>query len=102
VNVSSRTSGFIVLEHDVSFFHREIESRADVPFQLFEQSVELATGYILPDALARSSPKLDIMPVSQCLGLPLATRTSRRTTTRRTRPRSPVRAAALVSCRVAS
>jgi peptidoglycan/xylan/chitin deacetylase (PgdA/CDA1 family) len=52
-NVSTRQSGFIVLEHD-----------------LFEQTVEIATGYILPDALARS-PKLDIMPVSQCLGMPL-------------------------------
>jgi hypothetical protein len=47
-------AGFIVLEHD-----------------LFEQTVELATGYILPDALARTNPKLDIMPISQCLGLPL-------------------------------
>jgi hypothetical protein len=47
-------TGFIVLEHD-----------------LYEQTVELATGYILPDALARTSPKLNIMPVSQCLGLNL-------------------------------
>jgi hypothetical protein len=39
---------------------------------LFEQAVELATGYILPDALQRSSPKLDIMPVSECMGLPLS------------------------------
>jgi peptidoglycan/xylan/chitin deacetylase (PgdA/CDA1 family) len=47
-------SGFIVLEHD-----------------LFEQSVEIATGYILPDALARQ-PRFEIMPVSQCLNLQLS------------------------------
>jgi hypothetical protein len=51
----SKPTGFIVLEHD-----------------LYEQTVELATGYILPDALARTSPKLNIMPVSQCLGLGLS------------------------------
>jgi hypothetical protein len=42
-------TGFIVLEHDI-----------------FEQTVEVATGYILPDAQARS-PKLDIKPVIICL-----------------------------------
>jgi hypothetical protein len=42
-------TGFIVLEHDI-----------------WEQSVEIATGYILPDAQARS-PKLDIKPVVTCL-----------------------------------
>lgn len=47
-------TGFIVLEHD-----------------LFEQTVELATGYILPDALA-FQPALKLMPVVQCQGMPLA------------------------------
>lgn len=51
-NVTSRNSGFIVLEHD-----------------LFQQTVEVATGYILPDALARG---LTIEPVSSCLSRPLA------------------------------
>ena len=45
-NVTSRDSGFIVLEHD-----------------LFQQTVEVATGYILPDALSRS---LTCTPVSKC------------------------------------
>lgn len=53
-NVSTLTTGFIVLEHD-----------------LFQQSVEIATGYILPDALART-PKLTLQPVITCLGQPLA------------------------------
>jgi len=51
-NVSSRDSGFIVLEHD-----------------LFQQTVEVATGYILPDALSRS---LTIEPVYACLKMPIA------------------------------
>ncbi|EAU93143.2 chitin deacetylase [Coprinopsis cinerea okayama7 len=42
--------GFIVLEHD-----------------LFQESVEVATGYILPDALAHNPP-FSIQPVVQCLG----------------------------------
>jgi len=46
-NVSTRDSGFIVLEHD-----------------LFQQTVEVATGYILPDAMARG---LTIEPVYACL-----------------------------------
>jgi len=51
-NVTSRDSGFIVLEHD-----------------LFQQTVEVATGYILPDALSRS---LTIEPVYACLKMPIA------------------------------
>lgn len=48
-------TGFIVLEHD-----------------LFQQSVEIATGYILPDALARTNPKLELQTVMSCLSQPLA------------------------------
>lgn len=33
---------------------------------MFEQTVQLATGYIIPDALA-FTPKLNLMPVIQCL-----------------------------------
>lgn len=51
-NVTTRNSGFIVLEHD-----------------LFQQTVQVATGYILPDAMARG---LTIEPVSSCLSRPLA------------------------------
>jgi hypothetical protein len=53
-NVTQLNTGFIVLEHD-----------------LFEQSVQLATGYILPDALA-VVPKFTISPVITCLNMPLA------------------------------
>ncbi|KAF9653920.1 hypothetical protein BDM02DRAFT_3216331 [Thelephora ganbajun] len=53
-NASTLNTGFIVLEHD-----------------LFQQSVEIATGYILPDALARTSPKLTLQPVITCLNQPL-------------------------------
>ena len=52
-NASSFDTGFIVLEHD-----------------LFQQTVEIATGYILPDALAYQ-PKLTIEPIITCLGLEL-------------------------------
>ncbi|KAJ8462442.1 hypothetical protein ONZ45_g17929 [Pleurotus djamor] len=52
-NVSSMNTGFIVLEHD-----------------LFQQSVEVATGYILPDALAHQPP-FKIEPVTVCLNKPL-------------------------------
>jgi hypothetical protein len=52
-NASQRDSGFIVLEHD-----------------LFEETVELATGYILPDALAHQPP-IKIQPVIQCLNKPM-------------------------------
>jgi hypothetical protein len=48
-------TGFIVLAHD-----------------LYQQSVDLATGYILPDALARTNPKYNLMSIIQCLGQPLA------------------------------
>ena len=53
-NVSTLDTGFIVLEHD-----------------LFQQTVQLACGYILPDALARV-PKLNITPVITCLNLPMS------------------------------
>ncbi|EIW64552.1 glycoside hydrolase/deacetylase [Trametes versicolor FP-101664 SS1] len=46
--------GFIVLEHD-----------------LFQQTVDIATGYILPDALAHQPP-FDIKPMVQCLNKPLS------------------------------
>ncbi|KAH9487079.1 Chitin deacetylase [Psilocybe cubensis] len=49
-NATTRNSGFIVLEHD-----------------LFEQSVEVATGYILPDALGHKNPPFKIQPVIHCL-----------------------------------
>jgi hypothetical protein len=48
------STGFIVLEHD-----------------LFEQTVQIAVGYILPDGLA-FKPTLNIMPVIKCLGMPLS------------------------------
>ena len=51
-NASTRTNGFIVLEHD-----------------LFQQTVEVATGYILPDALAH---QFIIKPVVECLNLPMS------------------------------
>jgi hypothetical protein len=47
-------NGFIVLEHD-----------------LFQQTVEVATGYILPDALARR-PAFNITPVITCLDRPMS------------------------------
>ncbi|KIL70978.1 carbohydrate esterase family 4 protein [Amanita muscaria Koide BX008] len=48
-NATARDRGFIVLEHD-----------------LFQQTVEIATGYILPDAIAHN---FVIKPVVSCLGL---------------------------------
>lgn len=51
-NAETMSTGFIVLEHD-----------------LFLQSVEVATGYILPDALARK-PALNITTVNTCLNRP--------------------------------
>jgi hypothetical protein len=53
-NATKSNRGFIVLEHD-----------------LFQQAVDVATGYILPDALARQNPPFKIMPVVNCLGKPL-------------------------------
>jgi hypothetical protein len=53
-NATTRNTGFIALEHD-----------------LFQQSVEVATGYILPDALAHKPP-FNIQPVITCLKKPLA------------------------------
>jgi len=52
-NATSLSTGFIVLEHD-----------------LWEQTVEIATGYILPDALAYQ-PSFRIEPVISCLNLPI-------------------------------
>jgi hypothetical protein len=51
-NAQTLKTGFIVLEHD-----------------LFQQTVEVATGYILPDALARK-PALNITTVNTCLNRP--------------------------------
>ena len=51
-NVTSMITGFIVLEHD-----------------LWEQTVQVATGYILPDALARN---YNITTVVGCLNMPMA------------------------------
>jgi peptidoglycan/xylan/chitin deacetylase (PgdA/CDA1 family) len=51
-NASQISTGFIVLEHD-----------------LFQQSVDVATGYILPDAIAHH---FNIEPVISCLNLPLS------------------------------
>ncbi len=53
-NALSMNNGFIVLEHD-----------------LFQQTVEVATGYILPDALARK-PAFNITPVITCLDRPMS------------------------------
>lgn len=53
-NASQLNTGFIVLEHD-----------------LFQQSVEIATGYILPAALA-NQPPLNIQPVVSCLHKPMS------------------------------
>ncbi|KAK7058333.1 chitin deacetylase [Paramarasmius palmivorus] len=50
-NASQRDTGFIVLEHD-----------------LFEETVQVATGYILPDAIAKG---LKMEPVVTCLNKPL-------------------------------
>lgn len=53
-NASTINNGFIVLEHD-----------------LFQQTVDVATGYILPDALAHKNPSFKIEPVVSCLNKPL-------------------------------
>jgi hypothetical protein len=53
-NALTLNTGFIVLEHD-----------------LFQQTVEVATGYILPDALARK-PAFNITPVITCLDRPMS------------------------------
>lgn len=55
--VASATSipnGIITLQHD-----------------LFEQTVELAVGYILPNALA-TKPPFTITPIVVCLNMPMA------------------------------
>ena len=53
-NVTDRGDGFITLQHD-----------------LWLQSVDLATGYILPDALAHDPP-FRIQPIVSCLNRPLS------------------------------
>lgn len=53
-NVTKLPTGFIVLEHD-----------------LFQQSVDIATGYILPDALA-FQPPFKIEPIISCVNLPFS------------------------------
>ncbi|RDX56198.1 hypothetical protein OH76DRAFT_1338011 [Lentinus brumalis] len=53
-NATQIDTGFIVLEHD-----------------LFQQTVEIAKDYILPDALAHQPP-FKIEPIVSCLGLPLS------------------------------
>lgn len=52
-NATTIDHGFIVLEHD-----------------LFQQSVDIATGYILPDALAHNPP-FKIEPIISCLNKPM-------------------------------
>ncbi|KAJ7102287.1 hypothetical protein B0H15DRAFT_813999 [Mycena belliarum] len=52
-NATTFDTGFILLEHD-----------------LFQQSVDIATGYILPDALAHQ-PAFKIEPVISCMNKPL-------------------------------
>ncbi|TBU47379.1 hypothetical protein BD309DRAFT_978310 [Dichomitus squalens] len=52
-NATTIDHGFIVLEHD-----------------LFQQTVDIATGYILPDALAHQPP-FKIEPIISCLGKPM-------------------------------
>jgi len=51
-NATQINTGFIVLEHD-----------------LFQQTVDLATGYILPDGIAHN---FNIKPVISCLNMPLS------------------------------
>ena len=53
-NASVINTGFIVLEHD-----------------LFQQTVDIAMDYILPDALAHQPP-FRIEPIITCLGKPLS------------------------------
>lgn len=53
-NATQINTGFIVLEHD-----------------LFQQTVDLATGYIIPEALA-FQPQLSIKPVISCMNLPMS------------------------------
>ncbi|KZT74900.1 carbohydrate esterase family 4 protein [Daedalea quercina L-15889] len=53
-NSTQIDTGFIVLEHD-----------------LFQQTVDIAVGYILPEALAHK-PAYNITPVITCLGMPMA------------------------------
>lgn len=53
-NATQIQTGFIVLEHD-----------------LFEQTVDLAIGYILPEAMAHN-PKFTLEPVITCQKMPLS------------------------------
>ncbi|KAG8862285.1 chitin deacetylase [Tulasnella sp. 330] len=52
--VNELSTGFIVLAHD-----------------LYQQTVELATGYILPSALAARNPSFNLMPIITCQHKPL-------------------------------
>ncbi|KIO33984.1 carbohydrate esterase family 4 protein [Tulasnella calospora MUT 4182] len=52
---STLNTGFIVLAHD-----------------LYQQTVDLAAGYILPDALARTNPKFSLMSIIECQHKPLS------------------------------
>jgi len=52
--ITELTTGFIVLSHD-----------------LYQQTVELAVGYLLPDALARRNPQFNLMPIITCQHKPL-------------------------------
>jgi len=53
-NATTMDTGFILIEHD-----------------LFQQTVDIATGYILPDALAYQPP-FTIKTVVECLNMPLS------------------------------
>ena len=53
-NATQINTGFIVLEHD-----------------LFQQTVDIAVGYILPEALAHQ-PKYNITPVITCSEMPMS------------------------------
>ncbi|KAG8961267.1 chitin deacetylase [Tulasnella sp. 419] len=51
---STLNTGFIVLAHD-----------------LYQQTVDLAIGYVLPDALARRNPQFNLQSIISCLHKPL-------------------------------
>ncbi|KAG9004128.1 chitin deacetylase [Tulasnella sp. JGI-2019a] len=53
-SATTLSTGFIVLAHD-----------------LYQQTVELATGYTLPSALARRNPSFNLMPIITCQHKPL-------------------------------
>ncbi|KAG8970195.1 chitin deacetylase, partial [Tulasnella sp. 427] len=53
-SATTLNNGFIVLAHD-----------------LYQQTVDLAVGYILPDALARKNPSFNLMSIIECQHKPL-------------------------------